>query len=157
MRLFFIDYPAQYEYEIETWCDEAALRFALDEDSIKAEHRWYLDSDDYTRGENYFCKIALDGETPVALLMLTKYGEDEEADITENIVYFDTIIINPALRGQGYGAKILTELIQLIQRAGRHIGGGDIFDSSFTVYSIFSTPPVYILYYYAASKSINFL
>jgi len=45
MCFTWIDYPAQYEDAIEAWCDESAIRFALDDDSVKSEHQWYLDSD----------------------------------------------------------------------------------------------------------------
>ena len=112
----WINYPAQYESEIETWCDEAAIRFALDSDSVKTEHQWYLNAEGYTHGSNYFCKIALDGETPVALVMLAVYTNETTMHLTENIVYIDTLIINPALRGQGYGTQILYDIIHHADR-----------------------------------------
>jgi len=102
----------KYEDAIEAWCDESAIRFALDDDSVKSEHQWYLDSDKYTHGENYFCKIVLDGDTPVALFMLAVFNDDTKAHLTESVVYLDTLIINPTLRNQGYGTKIITEVLR---------------------------------------------
>jgi hypothetical protein len=111
MHFTFIDYPSQYENEIETWCDESAIRFALDGDNVKTEHQSYLDADKYTQGENYFCKIILDGDMPVALFMLVILKDEIKTYLTENIVYLDTLIINPMLRYQGYGAKIITDVL----------------------------------------------
>jgi RimJ/RimL family protein N-acetyltransferase len=119
MHFNLIDYPAQYECEIETWCDESAIRFALDGDSIKSEHQWYFDN--YTYNSDYFCKIILDGETPVALLMLAIWNE-AKVRFNENFVYFDTLIINPAIRNQGYGTRIV---IDIMKNIGQLIGSGD--------------------------------
>jgi len=121
MRFTWIDYPEKYEDEIETWCDEPAVRFALDDNSVKVEHKWYLDSDKYTYNENYFCKIALDGGVPVALLMLAVFYDETEVHFTESIVYLDTLIISPALRNQGYGAKIIADILH---NAEQIIGSG---------------------------------
>ena len=112
------DYPAQYEDEIETWCDESAIRFALDGESIKSEHQWYLDN--YTHNSSYFCKIILDGETPVALLMLATWNE-AKVRFNENFIYIDTLIINPALRNQGYGTRIV---IDIMKNVNQLIGSG---------------------------------
>jgi len=112
MQFTWVDYPNQYEAELETWCDETTVRHALDYDSIRKEHEWYIDSNDYTINKNYFCKVVLDGEAVVALVMLTMHSDETKTHFTENIIYFDTFIINPALRHQGYAAKIITELMQ---------------------------------------------
>ena len=120
MRFNWIDYPAQYEDVIETWCDEAAVRFALDGDSVKSEHHWYLNESNYTHNSDYFCKTILDGETPVALLMLAVWNE-AKIRLNENFIYLDTLIINPALRNQGYGTRIV---IDIMNRAGQLVGDG---------------------------------
>jgi predicted GNAT family N-acyltransferase len=112
MQFTWIDYPAQYEDEIETWCDEPAIRFALDDDSVKAEHQWYLDSDKYKHNNNYFCKIVLDNDTPVALFMFAIFKDEKKTHLTENVVYLDTLIINPALRNQSYGARVIAEALK---------------------------------------------
>ena len=119
MLFNWIDYPSQYENIIETWCDEAAVKFALDDDSVKTEHQWYLDNYAYNR--NYFCKIIFDGETPVALLMLATWDE-AKVRFNENYIYLDTLIVNPALRGQGYGTKIV---IDVMKNVNELIGEGN--------------------------------
>jgi len=106
------DYPAQYEGEIESWCDEPAIRFALDEDSVIVEHEWYLGSDKYTHNENYFCKVAIDDNMPVALFMLAVFRDETRKFLSESIVYLDTLIINPALRNQNFGSRIMADVLQ---------------------------------------------
>ena len=108
----WIDYPANYKDQIETWCDESVIRFALDGDSVITEHQWYLDSGKYEHNENYFCKIVLDGDTPVALLMLAVFNDETKKYLSESIVCIDTLIINPALRNKNYGTKIIADAIQ---------------------------------------------
>ena len=107
VQFVWIDYPGPYEAEMERWCDES-VRYAIDEDGIREEHDWYVDH--YTLGKDYFCKVILDGEVVVALLMLRI--EDAKMPCGEHVVFLDTLIINPALRHQGYGTRIVAELIQ---------------------------------------------
>ena len=111
MQFIWVDYPDQYEHELETWCDET-VRHAIDDESIKAEHDWYTNSSDHTLNKDYFCKIVLDGEIVVALFMLTMHVDETKKHLTKNIIYLDTLIINPTLRNKGYATKIITEFMQ---------------------------------------------
>ena len=70
MQFTWVDYPDQYEAELESWCDET-VRHAIDEKSIKSEHEWYSDvRNGHTLNKDYFCKVVLDCEAVVALFML---------------------------------------------------------------------------------------
>ena len=107
MQFTWVDYPNIYEAELETWCDET-VRHAIDGDSIKEEHDWYLENN-YVFNKDYFCKIVLEDKTAVALVMSgTRINKSE----TETVICIDTFIINPELRNQGYGTKIIAEIIQ---------------------------------------------
>ena len=60
MRFRWIDYCEAYEVETEKWSkDESTLKYAIDE-SIKADHLYYLADTDYIHNETYFCKAALE-------------------------------------------------------------------------------------------------
>ena len=107
MQFTWIDYPGQYETELEHWCDET-VRYAIDAESIKEEHGWYANH--HTLGKDYFCKVVLDCEAVVALFMVRI--DKAKTPCHENVVFLDTLIINPALRHQGYATRIITELIQ---------------------------------------------
>ena len=47
MQFSWIDYPGQYEAELEHWCDETARRYALSYKSIKKEHEWYANASEH--------------------------------------------------------------------------------------------------------------
>lgn len=111
MQFIWINYPNQYESELESWCDET-LRHAIDGDSIKEEHDWYINASDHTFNKNYFCKIVLDGEIIAALVMLVIRKNKLKPNFKETVIYIDTFIINPVLRNQGYGTRIIIELVQ---------------------------------------------
>ena len=111
MQLTWTDYPAQYAEVVEGWCDESAHEYALDEDTIAEEHQSYLD-DEYRLGYNYFCKVALDEDIPVALLMLAVDEDASKVHLHEDIVYIETLIVNPAVRQKGYATKVMQDVIQ---------------------------------------------
>ena len=107
MQFTWVDYPNQYEAELETWCDET-VRHAIDGDSIREEHDWYTNNN-HVLNKDYFCKIVLEDKTAVALVMLRMCIAESKTEIP---LCIDTFIINPALRHQGYGTKIIAEIIQ---------------------------------------------
>ena len=103
MQFKWVNYCELYEAEIETWNkDELTLKYATD-DGIKADHLYYLVETDYVHNETYFCKVVLEDDTIIAVVFLL-CGEKYPLAI-------NPIIINPALRNQGYCAKIIKELI----------------------------------------------
>ena len=103
MQFTWVDYSPIYEDEIETWnTDELTLKYAIDK-GIKDEHLYYITEDDYIHNESYFCKVVLEQEKIVAVIFLLG---DEKHPLGIN-----PIIVNPALRNQGYCGKIIKELI----------------------------------------------
>ncbi|MCL2187403.1 MAG: GNAT family N-acetyltransferase [Defluviitaleaceae bacterium] len=104
MHYKWIDYPAQFEKRIEGWCDQYAMQIAMEDDTAKVENQWYLATPDtYTHID--YNKIALEGDTPIALLMMVVIKE-------KSIVHFDTLIVNPKMRKQGHGVRALTDVLQ---------------------------------------------
>ena len=123
MQFKWVDYCEEYEAETETWKgDEDTVKFAID-NSIKEEHKYYLSPNDddfkYKPGEEYFCKVVLDGDIIAAVLFILR-GEGYPVAI-------NPIIVNPKHRNKGYCTKIICELINNI----REITGfdSDIFDA----------------------------
>lgn len=98
----WIDYPSTFEKEINAWCDEYAMQMAMDETSVKVEDQWYLAG---THMPHKHCnKIALEGDVPIALMMVVIIE-------SKHIVHFDTLIVNPALRNQKYGTRVLNDIL----------------------------------------------
>ena len=103
MRFKWVDYCEAYEAETERWSkDESTLKYAIDE-SIKADHLYYLADTDYIHNETYFCKAALEDDKIIAVIFLLS-GEKYPLSI-------NPVIINPAFRNQGYCVRVIKELI----------------------------------------------
>lgn len=109
MTYQWIDYPDKYEAELENWCDEMVRRFAIDNDTIMAEHLEAVD--DYDHNFSYFCKIVLEGDKPVGLILVEVDEDPSKEFLTEDIVRIATFIVDPGLRNQGYGEKIIKDFM----------------------------------------------
>jgi RimJ/RimL family protein N-acetyltransferase len=104
MKFKWVDYCELYEAETEMWSsDELTLKYAIDE-SIKAEHLYYLTESDYIHNETYFCKVVLEDDKIIAVVFLIS-GDKYPLVI-------NPIIVNPELRNQGYCSKVIKELIE---------------------------------------------
>ena len=104
MRFKWVDYCELYESETETWSkDEPTLKYAIDE-SVKEDHLYYLSETDYVHNETYFCKVVLEEDKIIAVVFLMC---GEKWPLTIN-----PIVVNPALRNQGYCKKAIKELIE---------------------------------------------
>lgn len=119
MQLAWEDYGPAVAEELAQWQDEDTLRFAIGS-TIASEHHYYISSPDYMCGESYFCKTVRDGEALVGVVFLL-CGEGHPATI-------NPIIVNPALRGRGYCARILMDLAthtkELLHREYRVLQAG---------------------------------
>ena len=103
MQFKWVDYCTFYEDEIETWSkDESTLKYAIDE-SIKADHLYYLTETNYIHNETYFCKVLLEEDKIIAVIFLL--GSEKYP------LAINPVIINPALRNRGYCVRVIKELI----------------------------------------------
>lgn len=119
MNLVWIDYNESFKNEIETWTNDVdTKRYACDSwhDSYlyylnETEH--YFDKDGnqcfhkYQYNKDYFCKIVLNDEDIIAVLIMLG-GDNHPLTI-------NPIIINPLFRNQGYCTAIIKNLIQNIE------------------------------------------
>ena len=103
----WIDFDnSPYEEEIKKWCqDELSLRYATDEgDGIKEDYDYWRKEDGFIHNETCFCKVVLEKEQPVAVLIMLG-GEGYPLNI-------NPIIVNPALRGKSHCTRIIKELVE---------------------------------------------
>ena len=109
MLLKWVDYCEKYEDEVKAWCqDELSLRYVTDKDNgIKEDYEYWQNEDGFTHNKTCFCKIVLDGEQPVAVLIILG-GNGYPLNI-------NPIIVNPALRNRGYCTRIIKELLGYTQ------------------------------------------
>ena len=111
MHFNWIDYPASYATQIETWCSKVEKKFTLNTGTVQGDHQENLE-DDRKLNYNYFCKIAMEEDIPVALVMLIIDEDNTKQHISDDIIWLDSFIINPALRNKGYGQKVIQELLE---------------------------------------------
>ena len=104
MQFKWTDYNSDYKDDIETWnSDELIQKYAID-DGINDEHLYYLGEDDYVHNKSYFCKIVMEENKIVAIVFMF--------DGIKHPLGINPIIVNPALRSQGYCKRIIEELIK---------------------------------------------
>lgn len=99
------DYSEKYKDLISDWTDDEALKFAINT-TWHDEYMYYLAEAEYEYNKGFFCKIVFDAETPIAVLILLT---GDGFPVTVN-----PMIINPSLRGKGYGTEIVRQLISNI-------------------------------------------
>ena len=105
MLFKWVDYCEKYDDEIESWTsDDDTRRFATD--NIKEDHEYWLS--EYKYNEEYFCKIVLDENIIVAILLIMKNDEYPYE------FHINPLVVNPKHRNKGYGTKIIFELINNI-------------------------------------------
>lgn len=109
MIFTWVDYCEKYENEIDAWMnDELIIRHAVDE-SLKADHLYYTTSSEFILNENYFCKVILEGEAVIGVMTLLI--NENNTDLNKNLILINSIFTSPEKRNQGYGKKIINELI----------------------------------------------
>lgn len=110
MLFKWVDYCEKYEDEIDAWMnDELIIRHAVDE-SLKADHLYYATSNEFILNKNYFCKVILEGENVIAVMTLLI--NERITNLNKNLILINSIFTSPAKRNQGYGTKIINELIK---------------------------------------------
>ena len=102
MKCQFVDYDPIAHRALDAWRSDAIARFAMD-GPVSGEWQYYVDSGEYRAGVDAFCKVALLGSRPVAVMI-----------VLCNPAYpvgINPIIVDPALCGQGYGGEVLREFL----------------------------------------------
>ena len=115
MQFTWIDYPDNYEDELEKWYGES-IQFTEINNSIKNHHEWFIKVGGHSLGADYFCKIILDGSILTALCFITIYEDNSKTKLTENIINIEAFITNPVIRNQGYATRAITELMQKAEK-----------------------------------------
>lgn len=102
MQFQWIDFQKRYLNDLIVWQEDRATKCYATEDLAEDIH-YYQAHPDYQENENFFCKLVLQNEQLLAVLILL--GEDQTLTI-------NPLIVAPSMRGQGYGTAIIKELIE---------------------------------------------
>ena len=103
------DYDPGTMCYIESWLDEAAVRSTGLDDGFCAFYEYWAKEDGFAVGRNFWCKVVFENDTPFAVVAFCLH---------EGKVTIMEILVDPAKRGQGYGAKLLKELITVEEIIG---------------------------------------
>lgn len=123
MRFTWTDYSEPYYDIVESWLDETAVDgLGLDDGGWKAYYEYWAHDELSRIGENFWCKVILDGDKPFAVAALFM-ADDGTLNVAEYAVV-------PSLRGKGYGSSALRELLT----KGQDIIGQPISSASAIVY-----------------------
>lgn len=95
------DYNPDTMTFVENWLDEDAVRMTGMDEGVRDFYEYWVNDGEMALGQNYWCKVVSDGDTPFAVVALS---------ICEGILHIMEILVSPELRGKGLGTALLREL-----------------------------------------------
>lgn len=101
MTFVWHDYDPDAMEFVENWLDDTAIHATGLDDGFRDFYEYWAAEDGYYIGENYWCKVACEADTPVGIIACALY--EEKITIME-------ILVAPEKRGQGKGTQLLKEL-----------------------------------------------
>ncbi len=96
------DYHPQTMAYVESWLDEHAVKSTGLDEGFRSFYEYWAGEKGFTVGENYWCKVVFENDTPFAVIALCLH---------EQTILVMEIVVKPQRRGQGVGTKLLTELL----------------------------------------------
>ena len=96
------DYDPDTMGFIENWLDESAVKCTGLDEGFHDFYEYWANEDGFVAGENFWCKVVYQEEKPVAVIAFCK---------DENKIVIMEILVEPEKRGQGFGTKLLKELL----------------------------------------------
>ena len=102
MNYVWRDYDPQTMRYIETWLNESAVQSTGLDEGFRSFYEYWAREDGFLAGENYWCKVAFENGTPLAVIAVCLH---------EQTVLVMEIVVEPNSRNRGIGAKLLRELL----------------------------------------------
>ena len=103
MNFIWCDYDPETMEFIENWLDESAVKCTGLDEGFRDFYEYWANEDGFIVGENYWCKVVYQEEKPVAVIAFCK---------DENKIVIMEILVEPEKRGQGFGTKLLKDLLE---------------------------------------------
>ena len=102
MIFTWIDYNPETMGYVKNWLDEHAVRMTGMDEGFRQEYEYWSNEDCNVVGENYWCKVVFENESPFAVI---------EFGLYEGVVTIMETLVAPEKRGQGMGSKAIKELL----------------------------------------------
>lgn len=103
MRFIWKDYAPEKDAFVQDWLDDTAVRNTGIDDGWAEYVDYWIHEEDTVPGENFWCKVVSESAEPFAVLA---------GGLWEGVFTLSEIIVNPAMRGKGYGSAVITELLE---------------------------------------------
>ena len=102
--MYFVwnDYDPNTMGYIENWLDEPAIRSTGLDEGFRAFYEYWANEEGYDVGENYWCKVVCEDNTPLAVIAFCLH---------EQKIIIMEIVVHPDKRGRGFGTRLLLELL----------------------------------------------
>ena len=97
------DYSRDFEDTVNSFLDAEAVKNTGCDDGFNKYYEYWLADKETVFNKNFWCKVIFDGNFPIAVISVFKASNGE--------FIVSEFIVSPALRGKGYGTKILQELL----------------------------------------------
>lgn len=102
MDFVWRDYDPKNMRYIESWLDESAVNSTGLDEGFCGFYEYWANEDGFVAGENFWCKVAFENDTPFAVIALCLH---------EHKTLIMEVLVAPQKRGQGKGTKLLKELL----------------------------------------------
>ena len=96
------DYEPEQAALVNAWLDREAVRDTGLADGFDAFYQYWKNETDPARGESFWCKLVSEEQRPFAAVAYAAFRQT---------VTVMEIVVDPALRGQGKGTAVVTELV----------------------------------------------
>lgn len=114
MRFMWKAYDPDGMPYVERWLDETAIKSTGLEEGWQAFHEYWTTEGGMTIGEDYWCKVVFNHDTPFAIIALSEH---------EGNFHIMELLVKPEMRGKGLGTALLYELLSdSISIIGHRIG-----------------------------------
>jgi len=102
MSFIWCDYNPDTTDFIENWLDNSAVESTGLDEGFRAFYEYWVKEDGFVVGENFWCKIISENDTPVAVIAFCLH---------EHTILIMEIVVAPQERGRGVGTQLLKELL----------------------------------------------
>lgn len=102
MKYSWIDYTASHKEMVDAWIDEDAKRFTGCDEGFDAYYQYWANEPDTELGANFWAKIIIEGTVPIGIMTI---------GLWDGVFTISEFIIRPDMRGKGFGASVLAELL----------------------------------------------
>ena len=102
MNYNWVDYTSAHKEIVEPWIDEEAKRFTGCDEGFDAYYQYWANEQETELGRNFWAKLIIADMIPIGIMTIALW---------DGFFTISEFIIRPDMRGMGFGASVLAELL----------------------------------------------